>query len=71
MLRKRLTATRASVIIVQEFGHVANQVEAIQSRAQVRGWSPMDLPSCPPASFDPSAGVAVFVCSECGLRPPQ
>ena len=30
----------------------------------------MALPSCPSAGFVPSAGVAVFVRSECGLRPP-
>eukprot|EP00959_Pyramimonas_sp_CCMP1952_P329770 6904384-Pyramimonas_sp.AAC.1 len=33
-LKKRFKATRALVVIVQEFGHVADQVEAIQSWAQ-------------------------------------
>eukprot|EP00959_Pyramimonas_sp_CCMP1952_P301362 6305141-Pyramimonas_sp.AAC.1 len=70
-LKKRLKVTRALVVIVQEFGHVADQVEAIQSWAQVRGWSLMALPSCPSAGNVPSAGVAVFVRSECGVRAPQ
>eukprot|EP00959_Pyramimonas_sp_CCMP1952_P002652 54618-Pyramimonas_sp.AAC.1 len=31
----------------------------------------MALPSCPSAGYVPSAGVAVFVRSECGVRAPQ
>eukprot|EP00959_Pyramimonas_sp_CCMP1952_P179346 3749483-Pyramimonas_sp.AAC.1 len=70
-LKQRLKVTRALVVIVQEFGHVVDQVEAIQSWAQVQGWSMMALPSCPSAGYVPSAGVAVFVRSECGMRAPQ
>eukprot|EP00959_Pyramimonas_sp_CCMP1952_P419574 8788282-Pyramimonas_sp.AAC.1 len=46
-------------------------MESIQSWAHVRGWSIMALPSCPSAGNVPSAGVAVFVCSECGVRAPH
>eukprot|EP00959_Pyramimonas_sp_CCMP1952_P399371 8367892-Pyramimonas_sp.AAC.1 len=60
----------ASVVLLQEFVHISEHVEAVASWCGVRGWRLMALPSLPTSGSVPSAGVAGAVRDRLGLRPP-
>ena len=70
-LKKRLATTMADVLLAQEIGHVASDLEALTSWSQGRGWRVLALASAPSAGVLPSAGVAVFLRDGHGLRRPQ
>eukprot|EP00959_Pyramimonas_sp_CCMP1952_P331197 6935610-Pyramimonas_sp.AAC.1 len=69
-LKSRLRATAADILLAQEMGHLPDQIEAVTSWAQGRGWQMMALASYPTAGVLLGAGVAGFVRDGHGLRPP-
>ncbi|CAK0897826.1 unnamed protein product [Prorocentrum cordatum] len=69
-VKRGLTSTTAGVVLLQEFGHVADHVDALGAWCAGRGWRVMALPRLPTVGVVPLAGVAVTVRDSLGVRPP-
>ena len=67
-LKRRLRTATAHVVLAQEVGTFAEQIEARSAWARKHGWHSVWVQSKKCASGKPSAGVAIFARPEMALR---